>query len=335
MLNPAAKFLLAVTLGAMGVAVAYQLAVDERAGLVLFVVLAGAAFAAVIATAGANVPDQAPFVPKDAPPPERRATTTGAPARGSGWPLVAALAVGVLACTAAVGGPVVWIGVVLLVVAVAGWFGKAWSEDPSWTPHLSERARLRLLIPLALPVGLFLMVATIAICVSRILLAVSKDSSVVLAMAVAITILVTCSILATRPRVTSAAVIGVAVLAVASLVGVGITGAVAGERQFHPEESEGTKVDLEAKNIKYSTDQIRVRAGEKVEIHFHNADVGTYHNMAIYEGDGADAAPVFNGAGFPGDNLRLYSFEAPPPGAYVFVCDFHANMKGQLIVEQK
>lgn len=332
MLSPASKLLLALMVAALGTALAYQVVVDERAGLVLFVFLAAAALAAAVATAGAAVPDQAPVVPKDAPPPERRATTTGSPARGSGWPAFAAVAVGVLAATAAAGGPGVIAGVVLVVAAAVGWFGTVWAEDPQWTPRLRERLRFRLVVPAALPAAMFLIAATIAVSVSRILLAVSKDSSVAVALVVALVILGACAFVATRPRVTSSAIMAMVAVGAVATIGIGITGVSAGEREFHPHEHEGV-VELRAKNVKYSTDKITVKAGEEVSIEFHNGDAGTYHNMAVYEGDSPDAAPVFNGEGFPGDKTKVYRFTAPAAGAYVFVCDFHPNMKGTFVTK--
>ena len=333
MLSPVSRFLLAVSLTAAATGILYQSVVDERAGTALLLTLAVAALLATIATAGGSVPDDAPFVPSDAPPPERRATTTGSPPRGSAWPGGAALAVAVLGTTAAAGGPVVLVGVAAVLVAAFGWFGKVWSEDPSWTPRLHERISMRLLVPLGLPVLMFALAATIAISLSRILLAVDKDASVAIAFAAALTILGACSWVATRPRVTSSAVFALVAIAVVAMAGAGITGVAAGEREFHPHEGHGEAVHLRAKNVKYSLDKITVKAGEKVTVDFHNGDADVYHNMAVYEGDGPDAAPVFNGEGFPGDDEREYTFKAPPAGAYVFVCDFHPNMKGTLVAE--
>jgi len=335
MLSPVSRLLLALSMAGLGMGIAYQVAVDERSGTMLLLFLAAAAFIGCVATAGSAVPDQAPIVPPDAPTPERRATTTGSPARGSGWPAGAALAVATLAATAAAGGPVVWVGVLVVVVATAGWFGKVWSEDPTWTPRLHERVSLRLLVPVGLPVTMFLLAATIAVSLSRILLAVSKDSSVVVAFVAAVTILATCSWVAMRPRITSTAVLALVAAAAVSVVGAGITGVAAGERPFHPEHGAHEPVKIRAKSVKFSTDKITATANEDVTVQFENGDAGVYHNFAVYKGDGPGAAPVFNGEGIPGVNHRSYIFKAPPPGAYVFVCDFHPNMKGTFVTEPK
>lgn len=333
MLSLVSKLLLAVSGVGLVLALAYAVAVDERSGTMLFVFLAAAALVAAVATAGSAVPDHAPPVPADAPPPQRRATTTGSPARGSGWPAGAALATALLAGSAAVGGPVVLTGVIAVVVATAGWFAKVWSEDPTWTPRVRERVSMRLLVPVGLPVAMFLLTATIAISVSRILLAVSKNAAVLIALVVAIAILGACAWVATRPRVGSSAVLALVALATVSVAGAGITGVAAGEREFHVHEEHGEVVHIRAEEVKFDKSTITVPAAEKVEIEFVNEDEGVYHNVAVYEGDAPDAAPVFNGEGFAGHDERTYVLETPPPGAYVFVCDFHPNMKGAFVVE--
>jgi plastocyanin len=70
-----------------------------------------------------------------------------------------------------------------------------------------------------------------------------------------------------------------------------------------------------------------------VQIEFANSDPDIFHNVAVYESDDPDAKPVYNGVGFSGIDERTYEFETPDSGTYVFVCDFHANMKGQFVVE--
>lgn len=335
MLSPASKLLLSVFGASLTFGIAYWAVVDERSGTVLFLVLAVAALMTAVATAGAAVPDEAPVVPPDAPAPERRATTTGGAPRGSAWPAGAALAVGVLAATAAAGGPVVLVGVLAVVMAAAGWFAKVWGEDPAWTPRLRERVSMRLLVPVGLPVAMFLLAATIAVSLSRILLAVSKNGAVLIALVVALAILGACAWVATRPRVGSSAILALVGLAVLSMAGAGITGVAAGEREFEVHAEHGEVVHIVAEEVKFDKDRITLPAGEEVEIEFVNEDEDVYHNVAIYEGEGPEAAPVFNGEGFPGHDERTYKLKTPPPGAYVFICDFHPNMKGAFVTEAK
>lgn len=334
MLNPASKLLLAMAAAAGATGLLYHVAVDERAGVVLLLALGVAALAMALSTAGGAVPDQAPVVAPDAPAPERRATTTGGPARGSGWPAAAAVAVAGLGATAAAGGPVVIAGVIAVLLAGAGWYARAWSEDPAWSPRADERLRFGVLVPLGLPTAAFLLAAGIAISMSRILLAVSKNAATAIALVAALAILSACAWVAARPRVTSSTILVLAALAVASTAGAGITGVAAGEREFHHAgEDHGEAIHVVAEEIAFDTDQIVVPADEHVRIDFENLDLDIYHNIAVYESEAPDAAPIFNGEGFPGIDQRTYELEVHQPGTYFFVCDFHPNMKGAFVVE--
>ena len=334
MLNPASKLLLTMAVAGAATGFLYHAAVDERAGMVLLLALGVAGLVLAIVASGAAVPDEAPMVPAGAPAPERRATTTGSPARASGWPAFSALCLAGLATTAAVGGPVVIVGVLAVLVAAAGWFAKAWSEDPAWSPRASERLSLRLVVPVVLPAAAFLLAATIAISRSRILLAVSKNGAVAIAFVAAVAILGACAWVAARPRIDSSAILTLVALAVLSTAGAGITGVAAGEREFHHAgEEHAEPVHVVAREVKFDKDEIVVPAEEHVRIEFVNEDVDVFHNVAVYESESPDAAPIFNGEGFAGEDERVYELETPEPGTYFFVCDFHPNMKGAFITE--
>ena len=333
MVSLVSKLLFTLSGLAVVTAIVYGLAVDERSGVAIFVALALASALAGVATAGRAVPDLALPLPPDAPPPQRRATTTGAPPRGSVWPLLAAAAMVVLAAGAAVGPAMVAGGVIAVAVATGGWFARVWSEDPVWTPRVRERVASRLLVPVSLPIATFLLAAVIAVSVSRVLLAISKNAAAVVAIVVGAGILAACAWIAARPRLRPSAVAGLAGLAATSMLGAGIAGAVAGERHFeeHGHHDEHV-VHVVAKEVAFDKKTIKAHAGEKIVIDFENLD-DVYHNVAIYKGEGPTAPPVFNGEGFAGEDEREYELTVPPPGEYVFVCDFHANMKGTFVSE--
>lgn len=330
MLTLPSKLLFALVGLATAGAVGYGLVVGERGGIVLLAGLAVAA--AVLGFAFLGVRDTAPLVPPDAPPPDPRATPPGAPARASAWPLLAALDVGLVAVGAAVDDGLVYAGIVLCIVSALGWFGRAWSEHPSLTPRVRERVDYRFLVPLGLPVGMIALTVVIAISMSRVLLAVNKDASVVVALVVAIGILAGMWVIAVRPGVGSSALVVLAGLAGISVVGAGIAGAAQGERHFEKHGHETPEFEIVAKDVAFEEDELVVPAEEHVKLVFENHDE-VFHNVAIYEGDGLEAVPIFNGEGFPGEETRTYELTTPESGTYTFVCDFHANMKGQLVVE--
>ncbi|MEO7836903.1 MAG: cupredoxin domain-containing protein [Acidimicrobiales bacterium] len=338
MLNLVSKLLFTLSAVAVVSAIAYGLVVDERSGVAIFLSLAIAAAVAGAATSGTAVIDIAPVIPDDAPPPQRRATTVGAAPRGSVWPLLAAAAFTVLAAGAAVGPALVAGGVLAVVAATGGWFAKVWSEDPTWIPRVQERVSARLVAPVFLPIATFLLAAFIAISVSRVLLAVSKEAAALFAVGVGVVILSACAWVAARPRLRPSAIASLAAVAAMSAVGAGIAGAVSGERSFEAHGAEGGEheeevVKIEAEEVAFDKKTIKAKAGENVVIEFENRD-DVYHNVAIYTGAEADSEPVFNGEGFPGEDSRTYKFKAPPAGKYFFVCDFHANMTGEFVSEE-
>ena len=312
------------------VAAAYAIVAGDRAGALLFAATGAAGFVAAFAVLG-TVGDTAPYVPADAPPPARRAGTPGPGARPGQWPLLTAFALGLLAIGPAVDRATVYGGLVAVAICALGWFGLAWREHPTWTSRVSSRVTDRLLVPVVLPLFAFGMAATIAISVSRILLAVNKDVSVIIALTLALTLLVAFFTVASRPTARSTGLVALAAVAGVTLVGAGIAGASSGERAIERRGEAVPVVRVAARGVKYSTDELRAPAGREVAIDFHNFDRDVYHNVAVYLDQGDQVTPVFNGQGIPGEKRIVYrhTFQA---GTYRFQCDFHTNMKGQFVV---
>jgi plastocyanin len=324
------KLLFALAGVASAGGIVYAAFVGERGGVVL---LFAAALVALVMGLGLLVArDTAPTVAAAAPAPDPRATTPGAPAQPSAWPLATAAAAGVVAAGAAFGAPLAYGGIGLAVAAALGWFGKAWSEHPAWTPRVRERVDYRLLVPWSLPVVMAAVALGIAVSMSRVLLAVDKDVATYIAIAVAVALLGGFTLVAARPRVPSSLLVAVAAVLGVAVVGAGIAGAAQGERHFEKHGHEVPEVEIEAENVAFDKDELVVPAEEKVHIRFVNRD-DQYHNVAVYESDDPDAKPIFNGDGFVGVDARTYEIKPPESGTYVFVCDFHPNMKGTFVVE--
>jgi plastocyanin len=246
--------------------------------------------------------------------------------RPSPWPLMAALTVGLFAVGAAKGPAWVAAGLVLAIVVTGGWTAQVWTEHPTWTARLGSRMGQRVMVPGLLPVVALLTTGLIAISISRALLAVSKDGSVIIAMCAALVILTTCAVVAYRPHLGPGALIGLVVVGAIIAGTAGVFGAAAGEREIHPEGAETPTIEVVAKNTSFSKSHYDVPAGEKVEVDFTNADA-VFHNFAVYTKDGK---PVFAGRPVVHKAEKL-QMEIPEAGDYVFVCDFHANMKGDLV----
>jgi plastocyanin len=89
-------------------------------------------------------------------------------------------------------------------------------------------------------------------------------------------------------------------------------------------------VEITAFNIAFDTTNATVPAGRPFTIHFVNNDPGIPHNVEIRDGAGAQ---VYLGEIFPGVADRTY--EVPPLGAgtYPFHCTVHPNMTGTLTAQ--
>jgi plastocyanin len=243
-------------------------------------------------------------------------------ARGAGWGMAGAAAATLLALSFVLGGALAIGAVALGVFALVGWAARASSE------HTGRPVNL---LPVGLPVvGLFT-VGALMFFMSRILLAVPEQASTLIALVVAVLILAGASLVAFRPSLGSGALVGGLAVAAGLLVVGGTVAASVGER---PEE--GTEeaaamgpVNLTAKQIAFDRKEMTFKAGAPAVIHFVNDDKNIPHNVAVYTGPDA-AREIFAGDGIAGPRTTEYTFKAPPPGTYLFRCDFHPNMSGTL-----
>jgi plastocyanin len=188
--------------------------------------------------------------------------------------------------------------------------------------------------PVAIPIIALAGMLVLVFAASRILLAVSKTSAVVVATFLAANVLIGAAIVSSgrwvrnRPAAFPLLVLG-AVMVVAA-------GAVAWPLSA-PEEHgpEGVAVPIVAERVAFTQPEITVPADEALLIEFDNRDAGTQHNVHIGEGEApptpADAG-LFVGEIIAGPAEITYHLEEGlPPGSYGFICDVHPNMVGTLI----
>jgi plastocyanin len=101
-----------------------------------------------------------------------------------------------------------------------------------------------------------------------------------------------------------------------------------------PECIEGTELEVEAENLEFDVDCIRVPADTPFTIAFSSKDDDLKHDIAI--GDNVyDLQPsVFDGKVIGGDEDIMYEIEGVPMGEYVFFCSVHRRtMNGDFIAE--
>jgi hypothetical protein len=115
---------------------------------------------------------------------------------------------------------------------------QTWADHATGDPATNRRIRNRLMNPIEFPVAGVLAVGLVVISFSRVFLALSANGAVWVATVASGLILLFGALVATRPQISANVIVGVALLAAVVVIGLGVAGGVAGERDFHS-ESEG------------------------------------------------------------------------------------------------
>lgn len=241
MLTHASRVFLPMSLAGLVLAVGYAAFSGDPLGVTLFVMLALAAgFVAVIVGGSGDRPALLT--------PELRAlsseslptidTDLSIQPGGGGWPMLGALAAGLLAISFVVGSLAAYAGLGVAAVTTVGWTARLVQERTGRHVDLS---------PIGLPVvGLFA-IASLMFFMSRVLLAVSETGSWVFALVVAAAIVLVAAVVSVRPQMSSGALASVLVVGSLLMVGGGLVAAAKGERSFeaHGAESGGAEAHEE------------------------------------------------------------------------------------------
>ena len=323
MLTPTSRVFLGVSGVALLLGAVYKILTGDVFGGSLYLMVGAASFVLGVMLSTVRENEFVPAVAPDAPPPDVRAVAVAPVPGGGGWPIAAAVSVGLIVLGVIVHPIITAAGAIVGVAAGAGWLARAASESTG---------RPISLMPVGIPVMGLATVASVIFFLSRILLAVPKDASTAIALAVAVLILGLATLFALRPAIPSRAII--AALGVGSLVmiGGGVAAAAHGERktEAHAAGAEAGGVEVKAQNVAYSVTDIALPANADVHITFVNNDKSVQHNIVIE--NQPPAPPVFRGDLVTGAATVVYTFRSPPPGTYAFHCDIHPTMKGTVKV---
>lgn len=341
-MNPAALVLFGLSAAGIALGVGFGVTVGEDAGTALLIgagLVSAVGGLAVVAAQGRDVPasDVA------------RQPASLAPGGTSVWPVGVGLAALLVATGLATGGALVWFGMAAAAVAGVGWFAQSWASHPTWTDEQNERVSSRLIMPVALPLGITALVVLLAVAFSRTLLAVDKNTAVLIALVAALVILGGGVMVALRGLGRSA-VLGLLTVGALATAGLGVGGAVAGEREFHqaggesggpagegeegePEASTARRIEISADGLQFDKDSLTLPAGEVTVIAFTNEE-SQPHNVAVRD-DGGSTIWRPEGGGIitgPGKEIE-YNVAPIEPGEYTFFCEVHpAAMRGELTV---
>ena len=239
MITTSGKLWSAVTLVALIGAVVYALASDnEKIGTYVLVFLAIAAFVLALLGVLTRDGDLDATAAAAAPAPDAAEHARFAlPA--AVWPIGAAFGVGLLLVGMSVGGLWFLAGVVVLLVVFVEWMVQGWAERATGDQAYNRALRNQVMYPFEVPLAGTIVAAIAVIAFSRVLLAVSKEGSIILAGVVATVVLLVGWLLSSRPRVSSSVVAGVLAVGAVAVLGGGIVSAVVGERDFEHHEVEG------------------------------------------------------------------------------------------------
>ena len=332
MFNAASR--LAITTAVVAVLVGFGtgIGISDRVGMTALV-FAGV-LAAVIGVASFYFTPRDPVVPVSAE--VEAATSRSVDAsdipRTSAWPVVAAVAVTLLAVGAAIGKSLIVMGIILAVVAAFAWLGQVWTEHPSWTQAMTDRIHDRYVVPIGLPGTIVIFAGAGAISLSRLLLASSEKAAPFIAIALAAAVLAAFYLLATRDNVGRGVLTALVVVSTALIIGAGVAGALKGERKFE-EESDAAKVVLVAKDLAFNATELQLPPDTKLSFELDNKDT-VQHSFSIYEEEGGKV--LAKGPLVDGGDIGSFELTSPDAGSYYFQCDVHpTQMNGTVVVSDQ
>ncbi len=174
--------------------------------------------------------------------PGGRSVAVGAtPRRSAGpapWPALGAVGVAVSLVGLAGGNALLYVGMGIMAVVLVEWMVQGWAERSTADADHNRELRNRLMQPVEFPVLAAATIALVVLSLSRVLLALSKTGSTVIAIVIASVILLVAFVVAARPRISSALLSALLVVSAVGLIAGGITSAVIGEREI---EKHGTE----------------------------------------------------------------------------------------------
>jgi hypothetical protein len=165
------------------------------------------------------------------------------PAGPSYWPAVAGFGAA-LVVVGLVASPVLFvIGLVVLGAVLVEWAVQAWADRATGDPETNRQIRNRLMNPIEFPAAGLLGIGVVVASFSRLFLSLSSDDAVWVGISIAGIIILAGFFFASRPRISANVVVGVLLVAALVVIGLGIVGAVSGQREFHELGAEGTTVE--------------------------------------------------------------------------------------------
>ena len=207
---------------------------------------------------------------------------------------------------------------------------------------MSERKnRESLLLPILIPLGALGVIGMALFGFSRILLSVSHHAATGVALGAAVAIMAIASFVATRKKVSSSSLGGLALGVVGSCMLIGGVAILAIGPEATPVAAAKPQVlaltapPLASANG-FKPSALAAVSGRPIQIVLDNQESGVQHNVAVYASDPAkdpSAAPLGSASPVAGPATITVDVKALAAGTYFFRCDVHpATMHGALTV---
>lgn len=203
--------------------------------------------------------------------------------------------------------------------------------------------RESLLLPILIPFGALAVIGLALFGFSRVLLSVSHHAATAVALGAAIAIMAIASFVATRKKVSSSSLAGLAIGVVGSCMLIGGIAIVA----IGPEPTLAVAVKPQVLTLTappgasangFASTTLSAAPGKPIQIVLDNQESGVSHNVAVYASDPTKdpSAALFGSATpVPGPAKLTVPVKALEAGSYFFRCDVHpATMQGVLTVAE-
>ena len=199
-----------------------------------------------------------------------------------------------------------------------------------------SRNRQSLLLPIAIPIGLLVVIGLVLYGYSRVLLSSSQTAATVIALITAASILGVATLVSGRPRVTGSLMFSmVAAVAGIAMVAGGIAVAIGpGEKEKPPVPAQTVSISASSGAASKGFDEktLTWAGNAPVNLVFDNKD-STAHNVYIAATKQSTGTPLFAGAVVNGGVQFAYQVPKLAPGTYYFFCNIHPTvMNGPLVV---
>jgi plastocyanin len=205
-------------------------------------------------------------------------------------------------------------------------------------PNVVREMRIKLPLPILIPVGALLFIALLTIGLSRILLNIPADAAVIVALALAIDVLGAAAYLAANHHPARGTVAELMMVALFPVI-IGIVLTQINFSSSEPANNEAAAAPaapsdtatLQAKGVAFEEKSLVVLGTKGFTIQFDNEDP-TAHNVGIFDKQGGKE--LFKGSVVTGPTTTNYKVKPLKAGDYYYQCDIHPDsMNGTLTVK--